>query len=397
MEKTTPPANRSAPLDALRAVAVLLVLGRHFPEARPGETLPGWMELWLRGGWIGEIRYGHFLARRACKIYPAFYFMFGAVLLFAAQMGRPFVGWPVVLSEIFFVQNYGPALFPHSWSLAVEEHFYLLLPLLLLAVRGKSDVPFARLPWLFVAVAVLALAARIVTTQTLGFRLKTHLFPTHLRLDALLFGVSGFLPAADLAAFDADTRSYVRGLWERWWPRRAEFERLAIAPAFWRMAGQRPANHPQRRLAALAGIIRHWPKIRALRDRCAPAEVHEFFAQLRDEYWDHHYTVSSRPAAKRMALVGASRVTEMLANVFFPLAIAADPARWTGFKTLRAPLANQRVEVAALRLFADSPRAGEFLKFAALQQGLLQVYEDFCLRDASDCEQCPFPRQLAGW
>ena len=215
--------------------------------------------------------------------------------------------------------------------------------------------------------------------------------------DALLFGVSGFLPATDLAAFDADTRSYVRGLWERWWPRRAEFERLAIAPAFWRMAGQRPANHPQRRLAALAGIIRHWPKIRALRDRCAPAEVHEFFAQLRDEYWDHHYTVSSRPAAKRMALVGASRVTEMLANVFFPLAIAADPTRWTGFKTLRAPLANQRVEVAALRLFADSPRAGEFLKFAALQQGLLQVYEDFCLRDASDCEQCPFPRQLAGW
>ena len=215
--------------------------------------------------------------------------------------------------------------------------------------------------------------------------------------DALLFGVSGFLPAADLAAFDADTRSYVRGLWERWWPRRAEFERLAIAPAFWRMAGQRPANHPQRRLAALAGIIRHWPKIRALRDRCAPAEVHEFFAQLRDEYWDHHYTVSSRPAAKRMALVGASRVTEMLANVFFPLAIAADPTRWIGFKTLRAPLANQRVEVAALRLFADSPRAAEFLKFAALQQGLLQVYEDFCLRDASDCEQCPFPRQLAGW
>ena len=155
--------------------------------------------------------------------------------------------------------------------------------------------------------------------------------------DALLFGVSGFLPATDLAAFDADTRSYVRGLWERWWPRRAEFERLAIAPAFWRMAGQRPANHPQRRLAALAGIIRHWPKIRALRDRCTPAEVHEFFAQLRDEYWDHHYTVSSRPAAKRMALVGASRVTEMLANVFFPLAIAADPTRWTGFKTLRAP------------------------------------------------------------
>ena len=215
--------------------------------------------------------------------------------------------------------------------------------------------------------------------------------------DALLFGVSGFLPATDLAAFDAPTRSYLRGLWEKWWPRRAEFERLAIAPPLWRMSGQRPANHPQRRLAALAEIVRHWPKIRALRGRCEPAAIHEFFAKLGDGYWDFHYTVSSQPAAKRMSLVGASRVTEMLANVFFPLAIAADATRWTGFKTLRAPLANQRVEIAALRLFADSPRAAEFLKFTALQQGLLQIYEDFCLRDVSDCAHCPFPQQLAKW
>ena len=228
MEKTTPPAHRSAPLDALRALAVLLVLGRHFPEAPPGwkgAPLPGWMEVWQRGGWLGvdlffvlsgflvsgllfreyrrfgEIRYGHFLARRGFKIYPAFYVMFGAVLLYAACMGRAFVGWPVVLSEMFFVQNYGPALFPHSWSLAVEEHFYLLLPLLLLVVRGKKDAPFAALPRVVLMIAMLALAARIATAQTLDFRLKTHLFPTHLRIDSLLFGVllswaTHFAPAA---------------------------------------------------------------------------------------------------------------------------------------------------------------------------------------------------------
>ena len=208
MEKTTPPAHRSAPLDALRALAVLLVLGRHFPE-----PLPAWLEVWQRGGWIGvdlffvlsgflvsgllfreyrrfgEIRYGHFLARRGFKIYPAFYVMLGAVLLFAAHMGRAFVGWPVVLSEMFFVQNYGPALFPHTWSLAVEEHFYLLLPLLLLAVRGEKSAPFAKLPRVFLVVALLALAARIATPSVPVLWLKTHLFPTHLRIDSLLFGV----------------------------------------------------------------------------------------------------------------------------------------------------------------------------------------------------------------
>jgi hypothetical protein len=28
---------------------------------------------------------------------------------------------------------------------------------------------------------------------------------------------------------------------------------------------------------------------------------------------------------------------------------------------------------------------------------LLQIYEDFCQRDSSDCEQCLFPSQLAKW
>jgi len=250
MEKTTPPAARSAPLDALRAVAVLLVLGRHFPEAPPGGApLPAWLALWQRGGWIGVdlffvlsgflvsgllfreyqrfgvIRYGHFLARRGCKIYPAFYVMFGAVLLYAAHLGKNFVGWPVVLSELAFVQNYGPALFPHTWSLAVEEHFYLLLPLLLLAVRGKKDAPFARLPLWFLVVAGLALAARLATTQMLDFRLKTHFFPTHLRLDSLLFGVllswaTHFAPAT------------LERVWTRFrWPLAAAAVALTV-PAF---------------------------------------------------------------------------------------------------------------------------------------------------------------------
>jgi hypothetical protein len=214
--------------------------------------------------------------------------------------------------------------------------------------------------------------------------------------DALLFGVSGFLPH-DLAAFDASTRSYLRELWERWWPRRAEFERLAIAPTLWRLSGQRPANHPQRRLGALAQLIRHWPKIRALSERGESLAVHEFFAGLKDEYWDFHYTITSKQSARPMALVGESRVIEMLANVFFPLALARDEAHWADFKKLRAPLANQRAEVAALRLFGPGPRKEELLKSVALQQGLLQIYEDFCLRDATDCAQCLFPRQLAKW
>lgn len=215
---------------------------------------------------------------------------------------------------------------------------------------------------------------------------------------ALLFGVSGFLPARNFAEFDDSTRGYVRTLWEHWWPRRAEYERLQIPSNFWALSGQRPINHPQRRIAALAQIVHHWSKVRSLRQRCDPASIADFFGTLSDDYWDHHYTLSSKPAPRRMALVGENRVTDMMANVFFPLAYAEDSSRWLGFKTLPATLSNRRVEIAALRLFGpDSARTHEFLKSAALQQGLLQVYEDFCLRDSSDCANCRFPTQLERW
>ena len=87
----------------------------------------------------------------------------------------------------------------------------------------------------------------------------------------------------------------------------------------------------------------------------------------------------------------------MLANVFFPLTLAVSPERWDEFSRLAAPLSNARVEIAALRLFGDSPLARELLKKTAFQQGLLQVYEDFCQRDASDCQRCLFPEQLSNW
>lgn len=213
---------------------------------------------------------------------------------------------------------------------------------------------------------------------------------------AILFGLSGFLDA-DLEHFAGDARGWLRELWDRWWRRRAEFERLAVARGEWRLGGQRPMNHPQRRVAALAQIVRHWPKIRALAKACDVSALHNFFAELRDEFWDHHYTLTSARSEKRMALIGETRVAEMLANVFFPLAILSEPARWADFEKLPAALGNRRVETAALRLLAGHPLRASLLKSIANQQGLLQIYEDFCMQDASDCAACPFPQQLSRW
>ena len=212
--------------------------------------------------------------------------------------------------------------------------------------------------------------------------------------DAILFGMGGFLNAPSLSEFDVETQGLLRGLWDRWWCKRALFERLAIARSQWQMSGARPANHPQRRVAALGQIVRHWAKVRSLAVKCETSAIHEFFGHLRDPYWDHHYTLTSARSAKRMALLGASRVSDMLANVFFPRAILYDPARWDDFEKLPALLDNRRAGIAALRLFGGEPDAARFLKSAASQQGLLQIDQDFCASDSSDCAACRFPEQI---
>ena len=212
-------APRLASLDVLRAVAVLLVLGRHVGPLGEGWNLvaEGVLRLWGRGGWIGvdlffvlsgflvsgllfreyqrrgAVSLTRFLVRRGLKIYPAFYFFLAlGALRIALGQGLRALSVPALVCEALFVQNYGPALWWHTWSLAVEEHFYLGCALLVLFLtrraRGEKD-PYRSIPVIFLAVAAASLAARVVQGLAAPFTYATHLFPTHLRLDGLMFGV----------------------------------------------------------------------------------------------------------------------------------------------------------------------------------------------------------------
>ena len=209
------PVKRLKELDVLRAVAVFLVLGRHMVPPPPETWGPVSvvLNLWLRGGWIGvdlffvlsgflvsgllfkeQSRYGkiqvmRFFIRRGFKIYPAFYFMTLTSILVYYAYGYQFP-LSAILSEVFFVQNYGPAMWNHTWTLAIEEHFYLFIGLLLFfSARRKSARPFAYLPVFFVAFAFLLQVLRITEALLFEYSHEIHLFPSHLRFDSLLFGV----------------------------------------------------------------------------------------------------------------------------------------------------------------------------------------------------------------
>ncbi len=199
---------RNKRLDILRCVAVLLVLGHH-----------GFMEgLWAEVGWAGvdlffvlsgflisgllfneykktgTINLRRFFIRRGFKIYPAFWAMLLGSVLFALAYHKHFYR-PIWLHEILFVQNYLPGIWRHTWSLAVEEHFYIVLPLLLLAMcrlsKNRKD-PFWFVPYAFCILAPVTLAMRYFAAHSPAYNPAnrgTVMFPTHLRIDSLFFGV----------------------------------------------------------------------------------------------------------------------------------------------------------------------------------------------------------------
>jgi peptidoglycan/LPS O-acetylase OafA/YrhL len=141
----------------------------------------------------GSMSIKRFYVRRAWKIYPPLYLM----LVITYVYERAVVGWRIpdktIFSEMFFITNYYRSYWNHTWSLAVEEHFYITLPLLLAFMlwrgRGKAD-PFAAIPRLAMWGVVLFAAIRLLNfAYRTEYSYQTHVFATHLRLDALLFGV----------------------------------------------------------------------------------------------------------------------------------------------------------------------------------------------------------------
>jgi len=210
--------------------------------------------------------------------------------------------------------------------------------------------------------------------------------------ESLLFGVAGFIPGVDLHQLRPEARAFVRRLWRHWWMHRPSEGGLQIPETAWRFGGQRPVNHPHRRLGALAALLNHWRGIRRMGAAGDWRSLERLLLGLSDPFWNVHYTLGSKPSKRPMALLGRERVLDLLANVFLP-AFGA----WKPMEGMCTPARSKSVRVAAARLLAGRHDVRDLLRGMVQQQGLLELYEGFCRCDSSDCRRCPMPEQLLGW
>lgn len=156
----------------------------------------------------GCISMRNFYVRRAFRILPAASFYLVTLLLLKLFAGLA-VGVPEVLASFFFLRNYTfifshfqtiyPGYTGHFWSLAIEEHFYLILPALLVLAPKRWRIPL---------LAMMALAVAWHRTAAYSW-MSQH---TDMRIDALI------VPALFAILL---RRSIMRAWFARWsrlWP-----------------------------------------------------------------------------------------------------------------------------------------------------------------------------------
>jgi peptidoglycan/LPS O-acetylase OafA/YrhL len=199
---------RISSVDVFRAFAILPVVVFHFNKFLPFGELGVDLFFVISGLLVGSILirkfkkneridFWQFILQRGFKIWPSYYWflLIGSFLayLFYSQYKPDYIigAGRDMLRYLFFYQNYTGAPFhwpfDHIWSLCVEEHFYILLPVLFIIVKSLFS---NNLRYLTLSVIGLIIAGIILKVMSIYFTHSKDTYAgTHNRIDALGWGV----------------------------------------------------------------------------------------------------------------------------------------------------------------------------------------------------------------
>lgn len=213
----SPGPNHVPALDGLRGIAILMVIACHAFAMPNGASLQSKIFYWfgvlgygvtlffvLSGFLITRILlaakngthyFKSFYARRALRIFPLYYF---AITFVVVLYKRTFGDW---LGYATYLQDIAPtallvAPLAHFWSLAVEEQFYLIWPLVVFQVSPKS------LFRLSICIVIASLASRIIFVMTTQDTRGISWFPLN-NFDALALGAILAIKEPDIPALRA--------------------------------------------------------------------------------------------------------------------------------------------------------------------------------------------------
>ncbi len=248
-----------------------------------------------------------------------------------------------------------------------------------------------------------------------------HGIPTHNRgiaAEALLLGLAGIVPPTipTGAAVDAETGQYIRALQEYWDIFPANIRQCAWHDIDWSQPNVRPANTPERRLAGMAQMLAHYygtslldAAVTLCRTHCSGTDTRTARAlchaltHLLDvptpSYWTRRAHLASH-IGKGQRLIGVQRARTVVVDAMLPILVVhaqrhADAALSDRLLACyhAAPLLpdNHVLRYMRHRMLGNNPALLAHVTGARQQQGLLQLFTDFCGNDEGNCQGCDFP------
>jgi hypothetical protein len=216
--------------------------------------------------------------------------------------------------------------------------------------------------------------------------------PDPISREAILYAVAGFLPDPTRTPCSPRAQGLVQKLWDKWWEFRELWSDRILPPSCWRLGSTRPNNSPLRRLAALSFMSQ--PDVwNSWVDAVQKGNAEDFFGRLKTAshpFWNQHSAWDGRILSAPSRLVGLDRATALLFQVLSPLAELSEKDLMQ--RMLSWPIGGDAgmLRSACLRLLGV-PFPPPDIRSHLAREGLLQIYKDFCRREADACRDCSMP------
>lgn len=177
------------------------------------------------------------------------------------------------------------------------------------------------------------------------------------------------------------------------------------------MSGVRPLNQPPRRIAAISHLLARGLEGGVFKDLLTAIEearskkaksastltgnIETYFSGLEDKFWSHYLTPGGKRLKTPAKLIGRERAAAIFINVVLPLLLvyarrnhdaSLEVVLHEAYRGHRKGSTDSVVGFMTKRVLPE--RMSGIVSSARRQQGLHQIFHDFCRRKDISCDRC---------
>ncbi len=238
------------------------------------------------------------------------------------------------------------------------------------------------------------------------------------KIQALLLGMSGLLPgqiSRYMSVKDNQTLQYIKEIEHIWSEIKDDIKCKPMDGRLWSFKYSRPGNYPTRRIAAVSRLLAENLETGIFRiilksfdqidnNKSDVDQIKEIiknveavFLELYDGYWSHYYTFGGRRLKNKGRLIGRERASVIFINIIIPVLLVyarkksdtlLEERLFKAYKLHSKLLPNNITRFMNYRILGKDTQETGVVNTARRQQGLLQVFKDFCESDDIACEKC---------